>query len=127
MLKMGSQPLAFFMLFATFDAGFFDEELLFRVALSFGLGSGPWAGVAKLARTTWAAVRAYVPLGPFGAASVLGFFSTGAFLSRGLFLRSPFFVLFISPRASVTSQCGCPAGPLSDFCRLPRLPRLLRF
>ena len=24
-------------------------------------------------------------------------------------------------------QCGCPAGPLSDFCRLPRLPRLLRF
>ena len=29
--------------------------------------------------------------------------------------------------ASQTSQCGCPAGPLSDFCRLPRLPRLLRF
>ena len=24
------------------------------------------------------------------------------------------------------AQCGCPAGPLSDFCRLPRLPRLLR-
>ena len=22
-------------------------------------------------------------------------------------------------------QCGCPAGPLSDFCRLPRLPYLL--